>query len=52
MVFQAAETADWLDPVKTSVDHVGFGLVRGLDRKSSKRDEGIQKAHRPLNRGI
>ena len=36
MIFAAAEKAGWLDPQKTKVDHVGFGLVLGLDGKKFK----------------
>ena len=40
MVFAAAEKALWLDPKKTQVDHVGFGLVLGLDGKKFKTRSG------------
>jgi len=40
MVFKAAELAGWLDPAKTRVDHVGFGLVLGLDGKKFKTRSG------------
>lgn len=40
MVFAAAEKAGWLDPKKTRVDHVGFGLVLGLDGKKFKTRSG------------
>lgn len=40
MVFKAAELAGWLDPSKTRVDHVGFGLVLGLDGKKFKTRSG------------
>ncbi|MBI3508875.1 MAG: arginine--tRNA ligase [Chlamydiia bacterium] len=40
MVFAAAEKAGWLDPKKTQVDHVGFGLVLGADGKKFKTRSG------------
>lgn len=40
MVFKAAEMAKWLDPAKTRVDHVGFGLVLGPDGKKFKTRSG------------
>jgi arginyl-tRNA synthetase len=40
MIFKAAELAGWLDPNKTRVDHVGFGLVLGLDGKKFKTRSG------------
>jgi arginyl-tRNA synthetase len=40
MVFKAAEKAGWLDPEKTRVDHVGFGVVLGLDGKKFKTRSG------------
>ncbi len=40
MVFAAAKKAGWLDPKKTRVDHVGFGLVLGLDGKKFKTRSG------------
>lgn len=40
LVFAAAEKAGWLDPAKTQVDHVGFGLVLGLDGKKFKTRSG------------
>ena len=40
MVFAAAEKAGWLDPAKTQVDHVGFGLVLGPDGKKFKTRSG------------
>jgi len=40
MVFAAAEKAGWLDPSKTQVDHVGFGLVLGPDGKKFKTRSG------------
>lgn len=40
MVFAAAEKAGWLKSEKTRVDHVGFGLVLGLDGKKFKTRSG------------
>lgn len=40
MIFKAAELAGWLDPQVTKVDHVGFGLVLGLDGKKFKTRSG------------
>lgn len=40
MIFAAAEKAGWLDPSKVQVDHVGFGLVLGLDGKKFKTRSG------------
>ncbi|MDE3045102.1 MAG: arginine--tRNA ligase [Verrucomicrobiota bacterium] len=40
LVFAAAEKAGWLDPKKTQVDHVGFGLVLGTDGKKFKTRSG------------
>ncbi|MGK5593953.1 MAG: arginine--tRNA ligase [Parachlamydiaceae bacterium] len=40
MIFKAAETAGYLDPEKTRVDHVGFGLVLGTDGKKLKTRSG------------
>lgn len=40
MVFAAAEKAGWLNPKVTKVEHVGFGLVLGLDGKKFKTRSG------------
>lgn len=40
MIFAAAEKAGWLDPKKTEVNHVGFGLVLGADGKKFKTRSG------------
>jgi len=40
LLFAAAEKAGWLDPAKTQVDHVGFGLVLGVDGKKFKTRSG------------
>lgn len=40
LVFKAAERAGWLDPSKTRVDHVTFGLVLGADGKKFKTRSG------------
>lgn len=40
MVFAAARKAGWLDPSRTQVDHVGFGLVLGSDGKKFKTRSG------------
>ncbi len=40
MIFAAAQKALWLDPSKTQVDHVGFGLVLGVDGKKFKTRSG------------
>jgi len=40
MIFAAAEKAGWLDRKKVQVDHVGFGLVLGLDGKKFKTRSG------------
>lgn len=40
MLLAAAEKIGWLDPKKTRVDHVGFGLVLGADGKKLKTRSG------------
>lgn len=40
MIFAAAEKAGWLNPAKTQVDHVAFGLVLGADGKKFKTRSG------------
>ena len=40
MIFAAAEKIGWLDPKKTEVDHLGFGLVLGADGKKLKTRSG------------
>lgn len=40
MIFKAAEKAGYLNPEKTRVDHVGFGLVLGTDGKKLKTRSG------------
>jgi arginyl-tRNA synthetase len=40
MLFAAAKKIGWLDPNKTEVDHVGFGLVLGADGKKFKTRSG------------
>lgn len=40
MLFKAAEKAGYLDPVKTRVDHVPFGVVLGSDGKKFKTRSG------------
>lgn len=40
MIFAAAKAAGWLNPAKTEVDHVGFGLVLGADGKKFKTRSG------------
>lgn len=40
MVFAAAEKIGWLDPKKTQVEHVAFGLVLGPDGKKFKTRSG------------
>jgi arginyl-tRNA synthetase len=40
LVIAAAQKAGWLDPSKTQVDHVGFGLVLGQDGKKFKTRSG------------
>lgn len=40
MIFKAAEAAGYLNPHKTRVDHVGFGLVLGADGKKLKTRSG------------
>lgn len=40
MIFKAAIAAGYLDPQKTRVDHVGFGLVLGADGKKLKTRSG------------
>lgn len=53
MVFKAAVMAGWLDPKKTRVDHVGFGLVLGPDGKKFKTRSGdTEKLIDLLNAGI
>jgi len=56
IIFGAAKLAGWLDPKKTRVDHVGFGVVLGEDKKKFKSrssetvrlvdllDEGLRRA--------
>lgn len=40
MIFAAAEKIGWLDPSKTEVNHLGFGLVLGPDGKKFKTRSG------------
>lgn len=40
LVFKGAEKAGWLNPSKTKVDHVTFGLVLGADGKKFKTRSG------------
>jgi arginyl-tRNA synthetase len=40
MIFAAAQKALWFDPSKTRIDHVGFGLVLGMDGKKFKTRSG------------
>jgi arginyl-tRNA synthetase len=40
MIFKAAELAGYLDPKKTRVDHVPFGLVLGTDGKKFRTRSG------------
>lgn len=40
MIFSAAEKIGWLDPSKTEVNHLGFGLVLGPDGKKFKTRSG------------
>ncbi len=40
MVFEVAKKAGFLDPQKTRVDHVGFGVVLGSDGKKLKTRSG------------
>ena len=40
MVFKAAEQVGYLDPKKTEVDHVAFGVVLGADGKKFKTRSG------------
>ena len=40
LLFKAAERAGWLNPKKTRVDHVTFGLVLGSDGKKFKTRSG------------
>ena len=40
MLFAAAEKIGWLDPSRTEVNHVGFGLVLGTDGKKLKTRSG------------
>jgi len=40
MVFKAAEKAEWYDPAKVQVEHVGFGVVLGPDGKKFKTRSG------------
>ncbi|XP_064636774.1 arginine--tRNA ligase, cytoplasmic-like [Lineus longissimus] len=59
-IFGAAEKLPWLDPKKHRVEHVGFGVVLGEDRKKFKTrsgdtvrlvdllDEGLAKARASL----
>ncbi|PAA73489.1 hypothetical protein BOX15_Mlig013072g1 [Macrostomum lignano] len=39
-IFSAAEKAGWLNPAVARVDHVGFGVVLGEDRKKFKTRSG------------
>ena len=55
-VFAAAQKANFYDPVKTRIEHAGFGVVLGEDKKKFKTrsgetvrlvdllDEGIQRS--------
>lgn len=53
MIFKAAEAAGYLDPKKTRVDHVGFGLVLGTDGKKLKTRSGeTERLIDLLNAGI
>lgn len=40
MIFAAAQKAGWLDPKRIEANHVGFGLVLGLDGKKFKTRSG------------
>lgn len=40
MLFAAAEKAGWLDPTRTEVEHVAFGVVLGPDGKKFKTRSG------------
>lgn len=40
MVFKAAEKAGYIDPSKTTAEHVGFGLVLGTDGKKYRTRSG------------
>jgi len=40
MVFEAAKRAGWIDSEKHRLDHVGFGVVQGIDGKRFKTRSG------------
>lgn len=40
LIYQAAQTAGWYDPKEKRVEHVGFGLVLGEDKKKFKTRSG------------
>jgi len=60
LIFAAAQLAGWLDRQKTRIDHVGFGVVLGEDKKKFKSrssetvrlvdllDEGLRRAKEKL----
>ncbi|XP_074650905.1 arginine--tRNA ligase, cytoplasmic-like isoform X2 [Tubulanus polymorphus] len=59
-IFGAAKRAGWIDPIKHRVEHVGFGVVLGEDKKKFKTrsgdtvrlvdllDEGVNRADAKL----
>lgn len=40
LIFGASREAGWYDPTKTRIDHVGFGVVLGEDKKKFKTRSG------------
>ena len=36
MLFEAAKMAGWLKPPKTTAEHMGFGVILGIDGKKFK----------------
>ena len=41
LVFEGAQKAGWYDPESTRVEHVGFGVVCGADKKRLRTRDGV-----------
>jgi len=64
MIFDAAEQAGWHRPGVTRVDHMGFGVVQGEDKKKFKTrsgetvklsnllDEAVERAHQEITERV
>jgi len=64
MIFDAAEQAGWHRPPATRVDHMGFGVVQGEDKKKFKTrsgetvklsdllDEAVERAHNEIKKRV